>query len=71
MLDGSKILFAVLPPKWYLILMRYERYGMFLMMALLLTGVLDAPLTAMRSGLISLLEPICSWPFELLMKVYF
>ena len=34
-LDGSKVLFALLPPKAYMTLMRYERYGMLLLMALI------------------------------------
>ena len=70
-LDGSKVLFSVLPPRWYLWLMRYERYGMIVMMLLLLTGVLDWPLTVLREGLINLLNPICSWPFRLLTAIYF
>ena len=70
-LDGSKILFAVLPPKWYLVLMRYERLGMILMMVLLLTGVLDLPLLLMRDGLMQLLRPMCRWPLGLLNRVYF
>ncbi len=70
-LDGSKILFAVLPPKWYMILMRYERYGMIVLAALLMTGVLNGPLDVMRSGVVNLLTPICSWPFALLTSIYF
>ena len=34
-LDGSKALFALLPQRAYLTLMRYERYGMLLLMALI------------------------------------
>ena len=37
-LDGSKVLFAVLPDRQYNLLMRYERYGMFLLLALVLLG---------------------------------
>ena len=48
-LDGSKVLFAVLPPRAYLLLMRYERYGMILLVALLYLGVLDAPLSYLRT----------------------
>lgn len=35
-LDGSKVLYAFLPDRAYWKLMRYERYGMFLLIALLL-----------------------------------
>lgn len=38
-LDGSKVLAAVLPDRAYLILMRYERYGMLLLILLALTNV--------------------------------
>ena len=54
-LDGSKILFAVLPDRWYIMLMRYERYGMFLLAVLLLTNVLDVPLLFLRGKLLDLL----------------
>ena len=37
-LDGSKVLFAVLPDKQYALLMRYEQYGMFLLLALVMLG---------------------------------
>ena len=37
-LDGSKIVAAVLPDHLYIIWMRYERYGMMVLMALILLG---------------------------------
>jgi len=37
-LDGSKILFSFLPDRAYLWLMRYERYGMFLLIAIIWLG---------------------------------
>lgn len=37
-LDGSKVLAAVLPDRQYNWLMRYERFGMLIVMALVLTG---------------------------------
>lgn len=51
-LDGSKILAIFLPEKAHTWLMRYERYGMLLLMLLLFTDVLDGPLDFLRSGLI-------------------
>ena len=50
-LDGSKILAIFLPDKAHAWLMRYERYGMFLLIALLLWGKLDGPLDLLRGGL--------------------
>lgn len=52
-LDGSKVLFALLPAQYYDILMRYERFGMLLLMALLFLGVLDTPLYFLREKLLN------------------
>lgn len=40
-LDGSKVLFALLPERAYLTLMRFERYGVLLLYALVFFGALD------------------------------
>ena len=55
-LDGSKILGLVLPEKAYWQLMRYERYGMLVLIALLFLGVLDTPLSFLRNGLLDGIE---------------
>lgn len=52
-LDGSKILAIVLPDRSYAQLMRYERYGMLVLIALLYLGVLDTPLRILVNGLLS------------------
>lgn len=61
-LDGSKVVFSFLPPALHARLMRYERYGMLLLIALLLTHTLDRPLDWLNDGLMSLLakaaEPV-------------
>lgn len=44
-LDGSRILFAILPTKYYFGIMKYERYIMIAMFLLLLTGLLTYPLS--------------------------
>ena len=49
-LDGSKVIFSLLPPSWYAKLMRYERYGIIVLVALLYLGVLDVPLSFLRNG---------------------
>ena len=69
-LDGSKVLFALLPEPLYWKLMRYERYGMLILMALLLTGALDIPLHFLRSGLLGFLAPISEWTLELLYAIH-
>ncbi len=55
-LDGSKVLFSILPDRWYWKLMQYERYGFLLLTALLLLNVLDTPLLYLRDGLIGILS---------------
>jgi Zn-dependent protease len=65
-LDGSKVFFAVLSDDSYYKLMRYERYGMLLLVILLLTNVLDTPLLFLRDGLTKGLEAAGSWPYLLL-----
>lgn len=65
-LDGSKVLFAFLPQSSYYKLMRYERYGMILLMVVLLLGWLDVPLIYLRSGLLNGLQAITMWPWDLL-----
>ena len=55
-LDGSKILGMFLPDRLYYTLMRYEKYGMLLLAALLFTGILNTPLSFLRNGALSLLD---------------
>jgi Zn-dependent protease len=55
-LDGSKVLGAVLPEKIYFGYMRYEQYGMFLLMILLMTGVLTPILTVLVNFMFKLYD---------------
>ena len=64
-LDGSKVLFALLSDRAYDRLMRYERYGMGLLMALLVTGAIDRPLGAMRDWLLTWLNSLGAWGYTL------
>ena len=64
-LDGSKVLFSLLPDRAYAWLMRYERYGMILLMVLLYADVLDTPLLYLRSGLLNGLAAAVNWLFRL------
>ena len=50
-LDGSKILFALLPEAQHSWLMRYEKYGMILLMALIFFGFTSGPLLELVNGL--------------------
>ena len=44
-LDGSKVVFSIASERLYRQLMRYERYGMILLVVLLATGVLSGPMS--------------------------
>lgn len=44
-LDGSKVLFSFFPDRVYATVLRYERFGMIAMFALVWTGLLDRPLS--------------------------
>ena len=64
-LDGSKVLFALLSDRAYDWLMRYEKYGMGLLMALLVTGAIDRPLGAMRDWLLTWMNSLGAWGYTL------
>lgn len=67
-LDGSKVLFAILPDRAYFAIMRYERYGMILLVVLLLTNVLDGPLGFLRSALVNGLNSLVTPIYQFLMR---
>jgi Zn-dependent protease len=48
--DGSRILLAFLPERWYFGIMRYERYLFLAVFALLMLGVFDTPLYVLRTA---------------------
>ena len=50
--------------------MRYERYGVILLLVLLLTNVIDGPLMFLRGGLLTGLQAISAFPFYGLMKLF-
>lgn len=53
-LDGSRILFAVLPTKYYFSVMKYERYITIGILILLITGALSTPLSMASSAILNL-----------------
>ena len=57
-LDGSKVLAVLLPDRQYQWLMRYERFGMLLLMALVLFGSLS-----------NVLSPAIGWVFDLFCRI--
>lgn len=64
-LDGSRLLTALLPSKYYFKLMQYERYIQIALFALLFTGVLTTPLLFLSGLLSGLFMIITSLPFNL------
>jgi len=68
-LDGSKVLFSLLPKDRYYRLMRYERYGMLLLLVLLWTGVLRSPLSGAVSWLFDHLFVFAEIGFEFVRKI--
>ena len=65
-LDGSRLLSALLPYKYYYALMRYERYIFLGLIALLWFGVLDIPLNFLTNAVMSFLGFIAGLPFGLI-----
>lgn len=55
-LDGSRIMLLVLPEKIYFKIMRYERIIMLVLMMLLWSGWLNPVLSAMRNGMLTVMD---------------
>lgn len=68
-LDGSKMLFAGISNQAYYKLMRYERFGMLLLLLLLATGVLTTPLSYVTGKLFSGFFHIASGTVQLVLKL--
>ena len=56
-LDGSKILFALLPDRIYYTILRYEKYVMGVVILLVLVGVFDKPLSFL---MVHVLQGFCT-----------
>ena len=70
-LDGSKVLLSVLSDESYNKLMRYERYGSLVMLALVATGVLGRPLSAAISAVYSRMLPIVQGALRLVYHLFY
>ena len=62
-LDGSRLMTALLPSKYYYKIMQYERYIMIGLFVLLFTGILSTPLSFLSGAVLSLLDAVASIPF--------
>ncbi len=69
-LDGSKVLFSFLKPKWYYRLMRYERYGMIILIVLMATDILGNPLSAVTGWIYDRLFILAELSFDIALKIF-
>ncbi len=64
-LDGSKVLFAFMSESSYDRLMRYERFGILLLIALVNFNVFSAPLGLAVTGVFNGLSVLADWGYKL------
>ncbi len=64
-LDGSRILTAFLPYKYYYGIMRYERYIYIALIVVLYLGILDYPLSFLSNWVLSGLSYVAQLPFNM------
>ena len=67
-LDGSKVLFSFLPDEIYRKFLRYERYFMILLFALVATRVLSGVLSTSTGWIVDRLWVFAQWGFALALK---
>ena len=65
-LDGSKVLFSLLPDSGYDRLLYYERYGSLILLALVASGILGRPLSRATQAVFDALFPIAQAAFHLM-----
>lgn len=65
-LDGSKVLFSILPDRLYLKLMRYEHYGMIALLLLSLAGAGDGFLSMLMNAIFKALMALVGYPTDLI-----
>ena len=70
-LDGSKVLFSLMSDKSYMKLMRYERYGMLLLLVLIVTDVLGNPLYAVTQFVFDKLFFFAEWGSALSVSLFY
>ena len=63
--DGSRILFAILPDKYYWKVMQYERILMLVMLVIIASDRLSAPISLAANAIFGLISNITSLPFRL------
>lgn len=69
-MDGSKVLFSFLPDRLYMKLMRYERYGMIIIIIVMLTNIVDKPLNAVSYFCFDKLFGLAQVGFDIVVKLF-
>lgn len=69
-LDGSKILFSLVSDEAYLKLMRYERYGMLLLMILVISDSFGNILSTVSAAVFNFLLIFADWGFALYSLIF-
>ena len=70
-LDGAKVLAAVIPDESYYKLMRYEKYGMILLVILVWTGLLGDPVSSAVSFVFDRLSVIAQWSCDAVFYLFY
>lgn len=70
-LDGSKVLFSVMRDESYYKLIRYEKFGSLILVALVATGVLGKPLSAAIDWLFNAMLPIAQGGCDLVFYLFY
>ena len=70
-LDGSKVLFSVLDEHSYRTVLRYERYGGLLLLALMWTNVLGEPLWTSVRWCYAQLFPLAQWASNTVFTLFY
>ena len=63
--DGSRVLFAFLPTKYYFAVMKYERVIFVGLLVILYLGVLDTPISFVANNVLNGLYYVAALPFSL------
>lgn len=70
-LDGSKIVFSLLPERMYFTVLRHERKIGIVMLAVVWLGVLDGPLSLAIRGVLQGLCTVTGFPFGQIQALFF
>ena len=65
-LDGSRIMSVLIPDKYYYQVMKYERYIMLAVFAMLFFGWLSTPIAIVSGLLQTLIDTITAYPFTII-----